>query len=119
MCESYRNCCRDPKLASEGIGEVTEEPVFINGSRFDSGTNGTNGTTSVDGGVCLTAHDGDINAGILDVADPSRPKFCESISGTSSSKTKQFKGMAKAAAMLDAHVIGLIKINAKKLLYQV
>lgn len=109
VCESYRNCCRDPKLASEGIGEgkVTEEPVFINGSRFDSGTNGTNGTTSVDSGVCLTAHDGDINTGILDVADPSRPKFCESISGTSSSKTKQFKGMAKAACkVLDAHVIG-------------
>ena len=109
VCESYRNCCRDPRLASEGtgVGAVTEDPVVVNGTRLDSSVNATNGTTSLDSGVCLTAHDGDINTGILDVSDPSRPKFCESISGTPSSKTGQFKGMAKAACkVLDEHVIG-------------
>ena len=110
VCESYRNCCRDPLLGQEGLTKGTKGNFTVNQGGVLAGKNQSithgNQTHAVTG-VCLTAHDGAINTGLLDITDPSRPKFCEYISGTTSSKVGQFKGMAPSACkLLDQEVIG-------------
>lgn len=58
-------------------------------------------------GVCTTAHEGAVGAAIDDGSDPSRPSFCEYISGVASSSLSVGRGISPAGcAALDGVIQG-------------
>ena len=89
ICESYRNCCTDPDLFS-GTKNVT----FY--TKDASNTTTSQWELVNASGVCLHTHEGQslATSALYDLTDPARPKFCEYISGTPSSKHAHFKGIA-------------------------
>ena len=65
FCESYRNCCRDPRMV--------EDDTF----------------------VCTTSHEGTTSTLMSDETDPSRSMFCEYISGQASTSVGAIRGVSK------------------------
>ena len=113
VCESYRTCCMDPSLFN-GVSNANESTTFNldnNEARNnqDSGMNEMRNTT----GECRASHVGEsvANQAVSDLTDPSRPKFCEYMSGTAF--TNEFfdgkfnSGIPKAACpLLSNQVVG-------------
>jgi hypothetical protein len=113
VCESYRTCCMDPSLFS-GVSYVNESTTF-NLDNNETRSNQTSGMNEMRNttGECRASHIGEslANQAVSDLTDPSRPKFCEYMSGTAF--TKEFfggtfnSGIPKAACpLLSNQVVG-------------
>lgn len=66
LCESYRNCCKDPRMV--------EDESF----------------------VCTTSHEGTTTTLFSDETDPSRSMFCEYISGIASPSAGAVRGISQS-----------------------
>ena len=97
-CETYRTCCRDPRLAPQSAADGGDTAALVNGTSGGSAT-------------CLSSPERAIApgaGGALTVLDPSQPGFCAAISGGDLRFGVAKSGVATQAscAVIDKHVGG-------------